>query len=194
MHCTNTSKQHNFPQRAACLTILSTFGELTMELCEMIVNALYDDPHIQNTSYKCLSRINSIKDEKAIMNLLSCYLKSNSMNIRYITVKLLLHLSRSFLVPFKQIEIILNNVMSDPHSNEDLWLIEEHDQLFTQCVYYYAGSLKEAIYSLLIQYLTGDMSGSVRRNELNNIDSDFIASEKASRLASCLYEPKTETE
>ena len=54
-----TSKQHDFPQRAACLTILSVFGELTVELCEMIIDGLRDDPHIQNTCYKCLHRLTS---------------------------------------------------------------------------------------------------------------------------------------
>jgi hypothetical protein len=84
--------------------------------------------------------------------------------------------------------------MIDPNSNEDLWLIEEQDNTFQQCVYYYAGPLKDTIYSLLVQHLTGDTSGSVRRNELNDIDLNFIEFEKASCLASCLYEAKAEAD
>jgi hypothetical protein len=187
-----TSKQHNFPQRAACLTILSVFGELTVDLCEMFIEALHDDPYVQNNCYKCLTRINSIKDEKAVLNLLFSYLKSKSMNVRYVATKILLHLSRSSLIPFKQVQTILNDAMLDPDSNEELRLIEEQDGIFLQCIYYYAGPLKDAIYSLLVQYLTGDTSGSVRRKEFNDIELDFIESEKAARLASCLYEPKTE--
>jgi hypothetical protein len=71
-------------------------------------------------------------------------------------------------------------------------LIEDQDQIFQACVYYYAGPLKDAIYALLIQHLTGTTDKSVERNEFNEIDFDFIQSEKASRLASYLYEAKTE--
>jgi hypothetical protein len=187
-----SSKQHNYLRRAACLTILSVFGELTVELCEMIIEALRDDPHIQNTCHKCLTRINSIQDEKAVMNLLLSYLKAKSMNVRYATVKLLLHLSQYSLIPSNQVQTVLNELISDPDSNEDLWLIKDQDNVRAECVYYYAGPLKDVIYSLLVQHLTGDAGGTVRRNELNDIDLDFVESEKASRLASCIYEEKNE--
>jgi hypothetical protein len=187
-----TSKQHDYVQRAACLTILSVFGELTVELCEMIIHTLRDDPHIQNTCYKSLTRITSIKDEKIVLNLLFAYLKSKSMNVRYITAKLLLHLSQSSLISFDQVQTVLFDVMLDPNSNEDLWLIEEQDDVRAECKYYYAGPLKDVIYSLLVRYLTGDASKIIRRNELNDIDKNFTESETAARLASCLYEKKIE--
>jgi hypothetical protein len=186
-----TSKQHNYPQRAACLTVLSVFGELTVELCEMIIEALRDDPYIQNTCHKCLTRINSIKNEKAVFNLLFSYLKSKSMNVRYVTAKILLHLSQSSLIPSKQVQTVLNDLILDPDSNEDLWLIKDQDNIVAKCVYYYAGPLKDVIYSLLVQHLTGDASEVIQRNELNDIDADFVESEKAARLASCLYEERT---
>jgi HEAT repeat protein len=186
------SKQHDYVQRAACLTILSVFGELTVELCEMIIHTLRDDPHIQNTCYKCLTRITSIKDEKIVLNLLFAYLKSKSMNVRYVTAKLLLHLSQSSLISFDQVQTILFDVMLDPNSNEDLWLIEEQDDIRAKCMYYYAGPLKDVIYSLLVRHLTGDASTIIRRNELNDIDKNFTESETAARLASCLYEKKIE--
>jgi hypothetical protein len=187
-----TSKQHNYPRRAACLTILSLFGELTVELCEMIIEALRDDPHVQNTCYKCLTRINSIKDETEVLNLLFSYLKSKSMNVRYVAVKMLLHLSRSSLIPFDQVRTALADTMLDPSSNEDLWLIKDQDKVRTESVYYYNGSLKDVIYSILVQHLTGDTNGIVQRNKLNDIDKDFAESSTAARLASCLYEAKTE--
>jgi hypothetical protein len=187
-----TSKQHNYPQRAACLIILSVFGELTVELCEMIIEALRDDPHIQNTCYKCLTRINSIKDEMVVLNLLFSYLKSKSMNVRYAAVNMLLHLSQSSLISSDKVQTVFNNLMLDPDSNEDLWLIEEQDDVRAECIYYYAGPLNDVIYSLLVRHLTGDSSKTIRRNELNDIDADFTESEKAARLASCLYETKTE--
>ncbi|CAF2498080.1 unnamed protein product [Rotaria sp. Silwood2] len=186
-----TSKQHNFPQRAACLTILSILGELTVELCEMFIEAVHDDPYIQNNCYKCITRINSIKDENVVLNFLFSYLKSKSMNVRYITAKILLHLSQSSLISSKQVDTILNDLMLDPNSNEDLWLIEEKDVLLTKCEYYYAGPLKDVIYSLLIQNVTGDKNDNIRRNEYNDIDLNFIESEKVSRFASCLYEART---
>ncbi|CAF2837444.1 unnamed protein product [Rotaria sp. Silwood2] len=186
-----TSKQHNFPQRAACLTILSLLGELTVDLCEMFIETVRDDPHIQNNCYKCITHIHSIRDEKVILNLLLSYLKSKSMNVRYVTVKILLHLSQSSLIPSKQVHTILNDLMLDPSSNEGLWLIEEQDGLLAKCEYYYAGSLKNVIYSLLIQHVTGHKSDILRRNEFNDIDLDFIESKKASRLASCIYEEKS---
>jgi hypothetical protein len=186
------SKQHDYVQRAACLTILSVFGELTVELCEMIIHTLRDDPHIQNTCYKCLTRITSIKDEKIVLNLLFAYLKSKSMNVRYITAKLLLHLSQSSLISFDQVQTVLFDVMLDPNSNEDLWLIEEQDDVRAECKYYYAEPLKDVIYSLLVRHLTGDASKIIRRNELNDIDKNFTESETAARLASCLYEKKIE--
>jgi hypothetical protein len=186
------SKQHNHIQRAACLTILSIFGELTMELCQMIVEALRDDPHLQNTCYKSLTRITSIKDEKIVLNLLFAYLKSKSMNVRYVTAKLLLHLSQSSLISFDQVQTVLFDAMLEPNSNEDLWLIEEQDDVRAECIYYYAGPLKDVIYSLLVCHLTGDESKIIRRNELNDIDANFTESETAARLASCLYEKKVE--
>jgi hypothetical protein len=59
-------------------------------------------------------------------------------------------------------------------------------------MYYYAGPLKDVIYSLLVRHLTGDASTIIRRNELNDIDKNFTESETAARLASCLYEEKRE--
>jgi len=185
-----TSKQHNFPQRAACLTILSTFGDLTIELCEMMMNALYDDPYNQNTCYKCLFRIKSIKDEKIVLNQLFEYLKSKSMNIRYVSVKILLHLCRCSLISLKEIEVKLNDVINDPSSSEGLWLIQVQEELFQYSVYLYAGRLKDVVYTLFIQHLMNDTSELARRNELNEIDSDFFDAEKAARHASCLYESK----
>ncbi|CAF2498035.1 unnamed protein product [Rotaria sp. Silwood2] len=186
-----TSKQHDFPQRAACLTILSIFGELTVELCEMLIYGLRDDPHIQNTCYKCLNRIISIKNEKEVLNLLFSYLKSKSMNTRYVAAKMLLHLSKYSLVPFNQVRTVLNELILDPDSNEGLWLIKEQDSVITDCAYDYVGPLKDVIYSLLIQHLTNDVSGIIRRNLLNDINSNFVESEKVSRLAACFYEEKT---
>jgi hypothetical protein len=187
-----TSKQHERLQRAACLTILSIFGDLTIELCEMFIEALRDDPHMQNNCYKCLTRINAIKDEKAVLNLLFSYLKSKSMNARYAATKMLLHLSQSSLISSDQVRALLNKLMSDSSSNEDLWLIKEQEGVLVECEYHYAGPMKDVIYSLLVQHLTGDASGGVKRNELNDINSNFVQSRQASRLASCIYEEKTE--
>jgi hypothetical protein len=187
----DTRIHHDYLQRAACLTILSIFGELTIELCEMIVEALRDDPHVQNTCYKCLTRITSVKDEKVVLDLLFSYLTSKSLNIRYVAAKLLLHLSKSSLIPFEKVRRALTSLMLEPDSNEGLWLIEEQDGVVAVSAYFYAGSLKDVIYSLLVQHLTGDASGSIRRNELNDVDANFVESEKASRLASCLYEATT---
>ncbi|CAF4469313.1 unnamed protein product, partial [Rotaria sp. Silwood2] len=187
-----TSKQHIFSQRAACLTILSIFGELTVELCEMFIEALRDDPHMQNTCYKCLARINCIKDEKTVQNMLFFYLKSKSMNVRYVTAKILLHLSKSALIPLNQVQTALKNLILDPSSNENLWLIKDQNDVLAQCMYYYAGSLKDVVYSLLVQHLTGHANETIRRNELNDIATSFAESEQAARFASCLYEAKTE--
>ncbi|CAF1362759.1 unnamed protein product [Rotaria sordida] len=187
-----TSKQHYFPRCAACLIILSIFGELTVDLCEMFIEAVHDDPYIQNTCYKCISHIHSVKDENNVLNLLFSYLKSKSMNVRHITAKILLHLSQLCLVPSKQVQTALKNLILDPNSNEDLWLIEEQDALLAKSEYFYAGSLKDVIYSLLIQNETGDKNNIIRRNEYNDIDLHFMQSEKVSRLASCLYERRPE--
>ena len=187
-----TSKQHNFPQRAACLTILSVFGELTVDLCEMLVEAVHDDPLIQLTSYKCLMQINTISNEKAVIDRLQKYLQSKSMNVRYIAAKILLHLSKSSLIPFTQVQTMLNTTMLDPQSTETLLLIVSQDGSYPTSSYYRAGPLKDVIYFLLAQYLTNETSENILRKELNDIDSDFIESEKAARLSSCLYEGKTE--
>ncbi|CAF2765833.1 unnamed protein product [Rotaria sp. Silwood2] len=189
-----TSKQHDFSRRSACLTILSVFGELTVQLCEMLIESLCHDLHIQNTCYKCLTRIKSIKDENAVRNLLFICLKSKSMNIRYAATQMLLHFSQSSLIPFDQVLPAFNELMSDPTSEEDLWLIEEQEDILTECTYYCAGPLKNVIYSLLVQHLIGDASRVVQRNELNDIDWDFLQCEKASRLAACFYEEKKEEE
>jgi hypothetical protein len=187
-----TGKQHDFPQRAACLTLLSIFGELTVELCEMLIDGLRDDPHIQNTCYKCLNRIIFITNETMVMNLLFSYLKSKSMNTRYVAAKMLLHLSKSSLIPLNRVRTVLNDLILDSTSNEDLWLIKEQDGIIAECVYYYAGALKDVVYSLVVQHLINDTSGISQRNISNDINLHFIESEKASRLASCRYEQKVE--
>ena len=186
-----TSKQHDFPRRNASLTVLSVFGELTVELCEMFIESLCHDSQSQNNCYKCLMRINSIKGEKTVQNLLVSYLKSKSMNVRYAATKMLLHFSQSSLIPSDQVRSALNELMSDPTSEEDLWLIEEPKDLLSECSYYYTGPLKRVIYSLLVQHLTGDTRHPMQRNELSDIDLNFVQSEKASRVASCLYEEKS---
>ena len=189
-----TSKQHDFPRRGACLTIFSIFGELTVELCEMFIEGLCHDLHMQKICNTCLTRINTIKGQNAVLNLLFSYLKSKSMIVRYAATKMLLHFSRSSVISFDQVRSALDGLMSDPTSEEDLWLIDEHEDLRTDSVYYCVGSLKDVIYCLLIQRLTGDTSRVVQSDELNNIDLDFIQSEKASNLASCLYEEKRDTD
>ncbi|CAF1210204.1 unnamed protein product [Rotaria sordida] len=187
-----TSKQNHFPQRAACLTILSLLGELTIDLCQMFIEAVHDDPYIQNNCYKSIRFIHSVKDEKVVLNLLLSYLKSKSMNVRYVTAKILLHLSQSSLIPFQQVQTMLNDLMLDLSSNEDLWLIKEKDGFSLECQYYYAGPLKHVIYTLLVQHITEHKSDNIRRNQINDIDLDFIESEKASRFASYIYEKKSE--
>ncbi|CAM4931504.1 unnamed protein product [Rotaria socialis] len=187
-----TSKQHDLLRRNACITILSVFGELTVELCEVFVEVLSHNPHTQNTGNRFLKRISSIKDENAVRSLLFSYLKSKSMNIRYAAAKMLLHFSQSSLIPFEQVQLALSKLMLDPTSEEDLWLIEEPRDLLAECLYYYVGPLTTVIYSLLMQHLTGDTYQAVQRNELSDIELDFVQSEKASRLASCLYEEKNE--
>jgi hypothetical protein len=187
-----TSKQNHFPQRAACLTILSVLGELTIELCEMFTEAVRDDTYIQNNSYQSIKYLHSIKDEKLVLNLLLSYLKSKSMTVRYIAAKILLHLSQSSLIPFQQVQTMLNDLMLDSTSNENLWLIKEQDGFSFECQYYNIGPLKQVIYSLLLQYITQQTSDNIRKNEFNDIHLDFIESEKSSRFASCIYEKKSE--
>ncbi|CAF0813097.1 unnamed protein product [Adineta ricciae] len=187
-----TSKQHNFPQRAACLTILSVFGELTIELCEMMIRALFDDPHLQNTCYNCITRIHTVKDEKAVTDYLYSHLKSKSMNVRYLVAMILLYLVQSSLLPYEQVRSVLSEVMLDPSSNEDLWLIEDDDAVFASCAYHYTGQLKDVIYLLLIQHSTGNKTDIVPQKELNDIESDFVRAQRASRLASCLYGKQAE--
>ncbi|CAF5073048.1 unnamed protein product, partial [Rotaria sp. Silwood1] len=128
---------------------------------------------------------------KVVLNLLLSYLKSKSINVRYVTVKILLHLSQSSLISSEQVQTILNDLILDPSSSENLWLIQEQDHLLAKCEYYYAGPLKDVIYSLLIQHVTGHASSKVQRNEYNDIDLNFIESKKASRFATCIYEERT---
>ena len=186
------SKQNHFPQRAACLTILCILGELTVELCEMFMESVYDNPYIQNNSYQSIRHLRSIKDEKVVLNHLSSYLKSKSMSVRYMIVKILLHLSSSSLVAFEEVRIMLNDVMLDSTSNEDLWIIKAHDNYSFECQYYNIGPLKDVIYSLLVRYITRQTSDDIRTKQVNDIDLDFIESEKAARFSSCTYETKSE--
>ena len=114
------------------------------------------------------------------------------MNIRYAAVKVLLHLSKSSLIPFNYTRTVLNDLMLDPSSSEDLWLIVRQDEAWKKHVYYYVGSLRDVVYSLLVQHQTGNISTINRRNQFNAIDADFAESEKASRFASCRYETTIE--
>ncbi|CAF1217853.1 unnamed protein product [Adineta ricciae] len=187
-----TSKQHHFPRRAACLTVLSVFGELTAELCEMLIRALLDDPSIQNTCYRCLSRIQSVKDEKVIVKIKE-YLRSKSMNARYVSCKLLLILSRlPNTISLDKIQKLFNDVMRDPESDEDLWLIVEQDDIFCGSIYYNAGKLKNVVYALLVDHFissgkTGTTTMQKEAATQSILQQDFIASEKAARLAACLF-------
>jgi hypothetical protein len=158
----------------------------------MFIEAVRDDPYIQNNSSQSIKYLHSIKDEKLVLNLLLSYLKSKSMSVRYIAVKILLHLCQLSLIPFEQIQTMLNDVMLDSSSNEDLWLIKEQDNFSFECQYENVGPLKKVIYSLLFQHITEERSDNILKTELNDIHLDFIESEKSSRFSSCLYEKKCE--
>ncbi|CAF4571991.1 unnamed protein product [Rotaria sp. Silwood1] len=127
---------------------------------------------------------NDITDEER-KALIKESIEQEQQRLKYVAAKMLLHLSKSSLIPFNQIRPVLNELMLDPDSNEDLWLIKEQDRIIMQCVYDYAGPLKDVIYCLLIQHLTNDASEAIRRNLLNDTNLNFVESEKASRLSSC---------
>ncbi|CAF3668953.1 unnamed protein product [Rotaria socialis] len=184
-----TSKQHDFTRRAACLTVLSFFGELTTELTEMLVHALLDDPHVQNICYKCVKRIHSVKDKIGTFKALLNVLKSNSMNARYVAVKLLLNLSQSGVFQIEHVQQALLEMIRDPTSDEGLWLVEEQEKTLGKNNYYYAGSLKDVVYSLLVKHLIGDASDAItKQNEKSELYSDFVESDKAARLAACIFD------
>ena len=56
----------------------------------------------------------------------------------------------------------------------------------------YAGPSKDAIYSLLVQHSTSEVSEAIHRNDSNVTDANFTESEEAAHHASCLYESKIE--
>ncbi|CAF1603666.1 unnamed protein product [Rotaria magnacalcarata] len=150
----------------------------------MLVQALFDDPHLQNTCYRCICRVNFVKDENVITNLQE-YLKSNSMNARYVSCKLLLHLSqRPNVIDLEQVQKIFGEIMQDPTSTEDLWLIVEQGGANIKSIYYNAGQLKDAVYTLLANHLLGDVNGDKvtidrETNSQSIQQQDFVASEKA---------------
>ncbi|CAF2884748.1 unnamed protein product [Rotaria sp. Silwood2] len=106
------------------------------------------------------------------------------MNVRYVTAKMLLHLSQLSLIPSNQVQTALNNLLIDPSSKENLWLVKDQGNAWMECVYYNAGPFNDVVYSLLIQHLTGDINTIIRRNELNNIDASFNESEQAAHIDS----------
>ncbi|CAF3644951.1 unnamed protein product [Rotaria sp. Silwood1] len=190
----NTSKQRRTLRRAGCLTVLSAFGELTADLCEMLVLALLDDSFLQNTCYRCIARVQTLKDEHALNKLFE-YLNSDSMNTRFATSTLLIRLTQSAIVDRKTMQTALYQVIDDPKSNEELWLIEENDDTTPENSYYRAGKLKDVIYNLLVTFFISDASDETASNEfrstnadLTEEESDFIASEKRARLAACSFD------
>ncbi|CAF2893562.1 unnamed protein product [Rotaria sp. Silwood2] len=49
-----TSKQHDYRQRNACIKLLSTLGEFTVEICELLIDGLIESP---TTQAACLDSI-----------------------------------------------------------------------------------------------------------------------------------------
>ncbi|CAF3058856.1 unnamed protein product, partial [Rotaria sp. Silwood2] len=91
---------------------------------------------------------------------------------------MLLHLSQSSLISSNQVQTALNNLLIDPNSKKNLWLVKDQSNAWMECVYYNAEPYKDVVYSLIIQHLTGDTNAIIRRNELNNIDASFNESEQ----------------
>ena len=112
------------------------------------------------------------------------------MNARYVADKMFLYLCESSLILFNQIRTVLNELISDPDSNEELWLIREQNKIMVDCVYHYVGSLKGVVYSLLVQHIRNGASTTMQKNLLNDIDVTFAESEEVLCLSFCLYEER----
>lgn len=185
-------KVNHLTERGGCLMIMSILGELTIELCQMLMEGIFDHPFIQNKVYQSIKFIRYLKDEKNVLNLLNCYFKSASMNVRYVTVLIVIHLCQLCLIKMEEVKSMLNEVMLDSSSNEDLWLIKEEEERSLKYEYVNVGPLKDVIYSILVEYISGERINSLRNDRLNDIHLDFIQSEKVSRFSSCVFERKSD--
>ena len=147
-----TSKQHNYPRRAACVAILSSFGDLTSNMCDMFIEALLDSPWSQTTAYECVSRIQRVNDPDIIPKLFS-YMSSESLIARYAIAKLLVRLQQQDVIPVKEVQRVLSESIKDQSSHQNLWLCAAAATADSglRVPYEYAGRLDRLIYTMLIE-------------------------------------------
>ncbi|CAF4019882.1 unnamed protein product, partial [Rotaria sp. Silwood1] len=95
------------------------------------------------------------------------------MNTRFATSTLLIRLTQSAIVDRKTMQTALYQVIDDPKSNEELWLIEENDDTTPENSYYRAGKLKDVIYNLLVTFFISDASDETASNEFRSTNADL---------------------
>jgi hypothetical protein len=146
-----TSKQHNYPRRAACVAILSLFVNLTSDMCDMFVAALLDSPLSQTIAYECVSRIQQVNDPNIITKLFS-YMSSKSLLARYTIAKLLVRLQQQDVILTVQVQSVLSESIKDRFSHQNLWLCVATAADFSlDVVYEHAGRLDRLLYTMLIE-------------------------------------------
>jgi hypothetical protein len=146
-----TSKQHNYPRRAACVAILSLFVNLTSDMCDMFVAALLDSPLSQTIAYECVSRIQQVNDPNIITKLFS-YMSSKSLLARYTIAKLLVRLQQQGVILTVQVQSVLSESIKDRFSHQNLWLCVATAADFSlDVVYEHAGRLDRLLYTMLIE-------------------------------------------
>ena len=164
-----TSKQHNFPRRAACIAVLSCFGDLTSNMCNMFLSGLLDTQCSQKTVYECVTRIQHVS-EPASLSMLDSFLSSPSMNTRYAVTQLLILLTRQGVIIAKNCQDTLcRMVINMPSSLKNIWLHREKWDWDAITNYECVGRLDKIVYRMLIDMLFSlspetDSVSSIRNN------------------------------
>lgn len=145
-----TSKQHNYPRRAACIDVLSCFGDLTGNMCNMFLSGLLDTHYSQKTVYECVTRIQHVSESDSF-SILDSFFSLPSLNTRYAVARLLILLTRQGIITIKNCQDTLcDKIINISSSCKHLWLHGENWDTDAASNYECVGRLDKIVYSMLI--------------------------------------------
>ncbi|CAF1593299.1 unnamed protein product, partial [Adineta ricciae] len=111
------SKLEDTDGRIACITILCAFGELTVQLIEILVEYALDSSCSQEVSYSYLSMIRTVETDEPLERILD-YLKSSSTDIRDAASNLLAHLTRTSVIQMDNVGVEIAQIVNNCVTNK----------------------------------------------------------------------------
>ncbi|CAF3892123.1 unnamed protein product, partial [Rotaria sp. Silwood1] len=105
--------KHNKDQREFSIRIITgLYGELTENVQDMFLSAMWDNNQIQNTAYECIKNIQRVNNRNIVENLYEQLISSRSFQRRYISGMLLVQLAKCDQISTREIQRKLAEVIN----------------------------------------------------------------------------------